>query len=387
MIISDVFQKISRHRLLILSILLLIVARIYEVIVKVSYVTENIYQKFLGKNVLTNYEPNFSPPNLIRSFIIIVGTLLLIAYVRQHRASQAAPQRFNSQWLFNLAQWLGWIMAVICLVLFLVSPTWFAKATAEDYIVENLSALGLFVSCGLMVVVFVLQFLSRKQIKYKFIKLGVAAIMALVLFVSGMEEVSWFQRAIHYETPSFLASNSQHEANLHNLASNTSEEIYYFGSFVLLILIPFIADQSDLLTNIPGIKLFAPNVTVLFSCALLSAYNYNLWNRSTIQFAFFATLWILAFYSFKALREKPSFSVWRYFPILLLGLLVVTQAIFILRGQRFIQSWNVTEYREMIMPYGYVVWTLDVMRRAWLEFQQYRVAKSTSVPFPQVRVS
>jgi len=278
-------------------------------------------------------------------------------------------------------------MALVCLVLFVVSPARFAGATAEDYIVEDLSAIGLFAGCGFMVGVFVLQFRSRQGMKYKAIKLGIAAIMALVLFVSGMEEVSWFQRVIHYSTPSFLSSNQQHEANLHNLDSDLSEEIYYFGSFVLLILVPFVADQSDLLENIPGIRLFVPNVTVLFSAALLSAYNYNLWNRSSIQFAFFATLWILAFYSFKALREHVPLSPWRYFPMLVLVLFIATQAIFILRGRSFIQSWNVTEYREMIMPYGYVVWTVDVLRRAWLEYRQKRTTKAVPLPMPQVSAS
>lgn len=380
MMFSGLFQKVIRNRVLGLSMLLLLVAFIYERVVRGNFVISDIFVRMLNGNALTNSLPNFSPLNLVRIVIISISSLLLVAYVYQHRTPHPASSASRSHWLFKLAQWAGWIVALACLIIFLINPVLFAKATAEDYIVEDLSALGLFAGFGLMLIVFALEFLSRKQVRYKGIVLGIAGFMALVLFVSGMEEVSWFQRTFHYATPTFLSSNTQHEANLHNLDSKTSEQIYYVGSFVLLILIPFVADQSDLLNWIPGIKLFVPNITVLFSCALLSAYNYNLWNRTSIQFAFFATLWILVFYSVRAFQEKSSLVPWRYFPILVLGLFVISQVIFLWQGSRFVQTWNVTEYREMIMPYGYVVWTLEILRRAWLEFQQNRAAHKVAVP-------
>lgn len=65
--------------------------------------------------------------------------------------------------------------------------------------------------------------------------------IALVCFLFGMEEISWGQRIIGWETPLFLAEiNLQHESNLHNIVS-LSEQATIRGllavSFFLVLVI------------------------------------------------------------------------------------------------------------------------------------------------------
>jgi len=105
-------------------------------------------------------------------------------------------------------------MQVAFIALFIISPIWFFKVTDEDRPVEWFSALCLLVGSGLMIYFAVTKAQTRLV---RVIALGIG----LTFFVIGMEEVSWFQRVIRFDTPELLANNSQEEANIHNLDSSS----------------------------------------------------------------------------------------------------------------------------------------------------------------------
>src|SRR5690606_34787056 len=110
------------------------------------------------------------------------------------------------------------------------------ELSMEDRIVENLSALFLFVSSMILAV-------SSYQLirKEEFTTAIFAALLALLFFVICMEEISWMQRVLNIETSEvFLQLNEQEEINLHNIFTNTAEKIYYAGAFVLLTAAPFL---------------------------------------------------------------------------------------------------------------------------------------------------
>jgi hypothetical protein len=63
------------------------------------------------------------------------------------------------------------------------------------------------------------------------------------LFVIGMEEISWGQRLFGFATPERLAeANWQAEFNFHNVQTDLSETVYYFGAGIFLIVLPLLRD-------------------------------------------------------------------------------------------------------------------------------------------------
>ena len=83
-----------------------------------------------------------------------------------------------------------------------------------------------------------------------------------------MEEVSWFQRSFGIKTPEALSGNKQGEMNLHNFASNTSEIVYYFASFVYLIAFPFVYDQMRALSQVKVVTFFGARFDdIICKCA------------------------------------------------------------------------------------------------------------------------
>lgn len=61
-------------------------------------------------------------------------------------------------------------------------------------------------------------------------------LVALLCFVVGMEEISWGQTYLGWETPDYLAAvNEQNETNLHNLFNSHFEIAYIVGGSLVLI--------------------------------------------------------------------------------------------------------------------------------------------------------
>jgi len=106
-----------------------------------------------------------------------------------------------------------WVMGVLsitaCLAVWLGDQRYIGALTAEDGVVESLSAVFYFF--GLAVCIW------RLLGKWGNIKLWLVIWAFLCLAFLG-EETSWFQRIIGYSTPEFLESMSaQEEVNIHNL--------------------------------------------------------------------------------------------------------------------------------------------------------------------------
>ena len=76
------------------------------------------------------------------------------------------------------------------------------------------------------------------------------------------------------------------------------------------------------------------------------AYNYDMWNILFTQLAFFLTLFILIYMTWATRQVKTTFL---YLALLTLTL-VLTQILFLVLGHRFIQGWEVTEYKELLIP-------------------------------------
>lgn len=252
-----------------------------------------IIERVLLAPAIVYPHPYYDPLFFVRTVIIAIGSGLLV-YALARRGRGETPEPIGSPvGLVTLASWGSLFLGAACLGVFIVNSDLFVRVSYEDGPIEYLSAFGLFAATGLMLLT--VFFIAKSNQPHKRWLIAAGLFLAAVFFVVGMEEVSWFQRVLDFETPEAFAANRQGEFNLHNFDSNTSEEVYYFGAFVLLILVPFAAHQGTLPRPFARFNALIPSTAVLFASALLAAYNYNLWNRTTIQFTSFATCGFSAF--------------------------------------------------------------------------------------------
>jgi len=338
----------------------------------------------LDVSLLTEGFPNFKSVYQLRTALIILSSMLYVISVLQLRASienrffqnnlsgvwenwgilkwspkDSAKRDIVSLGVNKLIVWAVLLLSLFFLFIFLTYPNFFSKLSLEDRPVETASAVLYFINCFIFILIFIAirHRLSRNKALYLILSLS----FAFVFFLIGIEEVSWFQRFFHFETTGLFKSNLQGEVNLHNFSTGLVENMYYFSSFVFLILIPFIHDNSIFLKNNGLFSFFIPSRFVLFVSGIFVAYNYDMWNILFTQLIFFVTLFIFIYYtrSYISINDKDY--------ILSLSIIIVvvlTQTLFIVFGDRFVRTWDVTEYKEMFMPLSYFMYSCEVFQKA-----------------------
>ncbi len=177
----------------------------------------------------------------------------------------------------------------------------------------------------------------------------------LVELIMAMEEVSWFQRVMEIETPKLFESNSQYEMNLHNYATNYTENLYYFGAFVFLVVLPFIRSLFPFVLNNKYLKIFVARPFIGVIGTIACAYNFDMWNIIFTQITFFGSLVILfAFAIFSSVRNE------RYVILFTIVLITITQILFLVNGINFDRLWEITEYKEFLISLALFIYSLDV---------------------------
>ncbi len=105
----------------------------------------------------------------------------------------------------------------------------------EDRLIEDLSFVFLMIGMVAMVAAAIMLYRQRHRLAAL-----AASLLALIFFLIGMEEVSWFQHVFEYDSAAFFRErNSQGETNFHNLYTHESEDIFYLGGFLLLVVFPY----------------------------------------------------------------------------------------------------------------------------------------------------
>lgn len=160
--------------------------------------------------------------------------------------------------------------------------------------------------------------------------------------------------------------------NLHNFYTNPLENIFYFASFIFLILIPFIHENVRLFKEQNLLSVFIPSRFIIFASALFVAYNYDMWNILFKQLAFFVTLFILAYYAWLYIRMGNN----AFMVLALLGIFTVYQIVFVAYGDHFVRLFDVTEYKELFIPLGFLLYSLEVCHR----IRQLKKADELSQP-------
>ena len=228
----------------------------------------------------------------------------------------------------------------------------FDALAKEDNIIEYSSALLAFLSSIILLFSY-FKFFHSSRSKNTLLKIIVLAI-AFGLFLIAMEEISWFQRIIGYKTSGIFLSNGQREVNLHNFRTDYVEIIYYFGAFIFFLFIPYLKLNKAKFIIYKNLDSLAPSTTVLILGALSCSFNYDMWNRIFMQMAFYGCLIVLWQLS-KMTNNKNECLFLRF----ILVFIIIAQIIFLSFGKNYIRIWSITEYREFIIPFGFLIYSFD----------------------------
>ena len=254
--------------------------------------------------------------------------------------------------------------ALLCLagtvggaVLMVMDPVTFSRLALEDSYVEWCSAFMLLAASAVMA-------MSGGQFLKKRDRLLAAAVLlaSAVLFIIAMEEISWMQRVIGFRTPDILQGrNSQGEANVHNLATNLAENLFYGGAFVLLVFLPTMAFLFRPAGPLAAFSPLLPSRYALLVGALSTAFSYEMWNIFWIQFAFFLGVLLLGGLAGEAVRLRLRLDG------LLFGCaalaLVGCQLAGLHFGAAMVRRWDDTEFKEMIIAAGLFLQAVEVLVR------------------------
>lgn len=314
----------------------------------------------LAMPVLPNRAPMVDPYGYSRSALTaFLAWGLLAAMIAVHARPTPVLEVLSTR------QWLAVILAFLLLALFaaifLISPSAFSTLGLEDGIIEWASAL-LPLLASAMLAWRGASLLSSRENTSGMFWVGCALIVsAVILFVLGMEEISWMQRVFGIPTPENFSGNIQDELNLHNFATNEIGAVHKIGGFVVLILLPFL--QAVAPGRLPPARFadLAPSRTVALTSAPLAACNYNGWDSLLIQMTSYLTIGIIAYFALMAWRAGRLVEA--AFCVALALLIVGAQLIFLGLGDRFIRIWDVTEYKELFIALGLMVWAREIFHR------------------------
>jgi hypothetical protein len=305
--------------------------------------------------------PHFTLYYQLRLAGIALLVLLVIAGLRRLRGAGALRHRVLSTSrqaivYLLLAAAAGWT------ALFVVDPGHFRAIALEDGPIEWASALLPLASSAAFLWAFHGVLRSERRDAGRRVALVMTALFAAVLFIIGMEEISWMQRIFDVPTPALFQGNEQQETNLHNMYSSLLFNlIYRTGVFGGLIVLPFLAETAPKNALFEGIRDFLPDRFVLAASAPLAGFDYNTLNFFLGPLLLLTTLAILLVHA-KAAWERADLEETRLFVMLALFVLA-SQAVFLASPANFSDTWVISEYRELLLAVGLAVFTGVVTAR------------------------
>ena len=289
--------------------------------------------------------PQFAAYQLLQTVFAVSISAWLVSALVAARARPAPFDLVESNSADLGAGLLSLAAAMAATIYFLADPAGFHAFAQEDRPLEWASALLLLLAAGMIAV----RALAGRRERFT---LALAAAIGLGLFVTGMEEISWGQRLFGFATPERLAEmNWQSEFNLHNVQTDLSETVYYFGAGVFLVLLPLLRDLlPGALTGRAAWSLLPQRSVALVGAPIL-LFNYGHWDLLPVQLSivlgFFA---LLAWARGAAVRgDRGELTVW----LAAAGIVLVGQLLFLTYGASMIEVPDATEYKEFFIALGF----------------------------------
>lgn len=309
--------------------------------------------------VLPNKAPDHGPYAIARSGLMaLFGFAFVIGAALRAETAKAGDVLSTRQWCAVL---ISFLMLAFFGALLLRSPGAFHALSLEDGVVEWASALLPVAASLLLAWRGATHLLDRHGEGKSGRTGGLLLLCAAVLFVLGMEEISWMQRVFGIATPEALRSNSQGEINFHNFATNQIGAAHKILGFAVLILLPFLSIVLPKRQALNGFAELMPSRAVALASAPLAAFNYNGWDSLLVQATTTLTLAIVVYLALLAYRDGRRGEAIAC--VLLAASIAGAQGLFLALGDRFVRIWDVTEYKELFIALGLFVWAAETFRR------------------------
>ncbi|RKE98202.1 LTA synthase family protein [Ichthyenterobacterium magnum] len=307
---------------------------------------------YWSRHIFEEGFPNWSIRFNIRSIIIFFSTVALFLSLIGSQKPKLVLSKNNGQSIEIRSILFMLFISIVLLFLFIFQPTIFNTLSKEDNIIEWGSAMLLFGCCFITAFSFIK---INRTLNNSIVNKVSLALLSLVFFLIAMEEVSWFQRVFEIKTPKIFGSNIQNEMNLHNFATSYVENLYYFGTFVFLIVLPFMRALFPFISNNNYLKIFVARPFIGVVGAIAFAYNFDMWNIIFTQIAFYGSLVVLgAFYFFSSIKREKNIIL---FTIIVV---IVSKLAFLSNGENFERIWEITEYKEFLIPLALFIYSCDV---------------------------
>lgn len=261
-------------------------------------------------------------------------------------------------------EWLSAVLSLICVLgafasvaLMCFDPDRFYALSLEDSVFEWSSFALLFCAS----ILFLATAWITRGIAPRLVWL-VPLLASIILFVVAMEEISWLQRVIGYDTPPEVAEfNIQGEFNLHNLATDYVENAYYAGAFTLFILVPAAFGRCLNRRNTGYFAALVPSSFVALAGGLTLTFSSGMWNIFWIQLAFFSGLFFLACCGFEGLGFSRRL-VGAIFCFGTVSLAAIHIGV-VLTAPAMVRPWDDTEFKELQIAAACAIYALEVFRR------------------------
>ncbi|MFN4282060.1 MAG: hypothetical protein ACK4NA_05395 [Alphaproteobacteria bacterium] len=327
------------------------------------FVAFSLYEyKTLGETQLGMRQPPFFGAYYAGRFLVAaLLSALIVAGMYLLRPADAAIERANLTPPQRAAAWAMLLLAAASAALFAFDAGLFNRLALEDRPLEWLSALLHLAASAGFILAFRWIWRSPGRDLRRRVALGLCALLALALFVMGMEEISWMQRVFGIATPALFAENQQQEMNLHNMHSIVIGQTHKAVMFACLILLPFAVDTAprnrlfDLLAD------FLPSRAVFAVSAPWAAFNYNEWNFMASQMFVTLTLAVLACYLKAALERRAGAEAALFSASA--AVVLVAQPMFLALGGRFVRMWDASEYVELFIALGLALYAAETLTR------------------------
>lgn len=257
------------------------------------------------------------------------------------------------------------LSAALILIYIVLDPVGADGLAHEDRLIEDFSFIFWMVAVVCMIGV------AYRLLRYRQrLAMAAAGALAIVFFVIGMEEISWFQHVLEYDSADiFRERNSQGETNFHNFYSHESEDIFYVGGFLLLVVLPYFrAEIIALLEKLefPALGHLVPAYWLLAPAIIAGAFVSPFFVSRSANVAI--TLGSLVILIGATRRHVLNREWWRCIQLVITGVLFITITTYLLGFSPDVpevRAWIGKEYQEFFIAWGVMSYTVSVLFSMW----------------------
>jgi len=309
-----------------------------------------------GYRTLEKYEPDWTTIGLVRLTVSAVAALLLMAALRQFGGQQPVQGDLPG-WLF-VAMWTASFLLLYAAALAVI----YWPDQLEHHVREGdfLSIMTEVLFVAALVFLCIAARRARHVRTERLFGLGAPLIImaiAAVAFIVLMEEASWGQHWIGWATPGIFEGNLQNETNLHNFYTYRFEMAYYSAAIIAFVLLPY-AWPAEPPRALRGASLFVPPPLFAVAFLPLSGFMYFNWNWVFFGIWFVASLFIAVDIARRATGPGTVSG-----SLVMGAMLVVSQLIFLMRGDTLAWGHELTEVREFAIAIGVLGYSATLWRR------------------------